>query len=142
MKTKVVNAKSIQRSWYVIDASDQVLGRLSSRIAQLIIGKGKTGYSPNQDHGDNVIVINAAKVRVTGNKASDKTYFRHSTYPGGLKQRTFNEQMKLDPVKIIKHAVWGMVPKKALGRKIYTKLHVYSDGNHKHSAQKPVTLTL
>jgi large subunit ribosomal protein L13 len=142
MKTKVVNTKSIARSWYVIDATDQVLGRLASKIAYLLIGKGKPAYSPNQDHGDNIIVINAAKVLITGAKAQDKTYFRHSRYPGGGKLRTFEDQMALDPTKIIQHAVHGMVPKQALGRKIFKKLHVYAGESHEHSAQMPTPVTL
>jgi large subunit ribosomal protein L13 len=142
MKTQVVNTKSIERAWYVVDASDQVLGRLASTVANLLIGKTKPSYSPNQDHGDNVVVINADKVKVTGNKAEDKTYFRHSKYPGGGKFRTFNEQLELDSTKIIQHAVKGMCPKNALGRQIVSKLHVYAGGEHQHAAQKPVAFDL
>ncbi len=137
MKTVVVNTKSIERKWYVIDASNMVLGRLSSTIANLLIGKTKPAYSPNQDHGDHVIVINASKVILTGRKAETKSYFRHSGFPGGEKIRPFKKQMELDPTAVIKLAVKGMVPKTTLGRQILSKLHVYAGDNHPHAAQKP-----
>ena len=142
MKTIVVDSKSIARSWYVVDATDQMVGRLSSKVASLLIGKRKVAYSPNQDHGDFVIVINAEKVKLSGKKPETKEYFRHSTYPGGEKFRSFKEQMQLDPTKVIQHAVHGMVPKNALGRSILRKLHVYKNGEHPHTAQKPVPVTL
>ncbi len=137
MKTIVVNAKSIKREWYIVDAGSRTLGRVASKVAQLLMGKGKTAYSPNQDHGDNVIVINAEKVRLTGKKPETKTYFRHSMYPGGAKFRTFKEQMQLDPTKVILHAVHGMIPKNARGRAIMKKLHVYAGEAHPHRAQQP-----
>jgi large subunit ribosomal protein L13 len=142
MKTSVVSTKSITRKWYVVDACDKVLGRLSSVVAKKLCGKDKPSYSPNQDHGDYVIIINADKVRLTGNKADKKTYFRHSMYAGGAKIRTFKEQMSLEPTKVIEDAIWGMMPKKALGRAIYQKLHVYAGEKHAHAAQKPELIAL
>ncbi|ERP30914.1 50S ribosomal protein L13 [Chitinivibrio alkaliphilus] len=142
MKTKVFNHKTIERKWYVVDATDMVLGRMASKVAQLLIGKSKPAYSPNQDHGDHVIVINADKITLTGRKADSKYYFRHSTYPGGEKIRTFREQMELDSTKVIRDAVHGMVPKTALGRSIEKKLHVYAGSEHNQAAQKPEPITL
>jgi large subunit ribosomal protein L13 len=142
MKTIVVDSKSIARNWYVVDATDQMVGRLSSKVASLLIGKRKVAYSPNQDHGDFVIVINAEKVKLSGKKPETKEYFRHSTYPGGEKFRSFKEQMQLDPTKVIQHAVHGMVSKNALGRSIMRKLHIYKAAEHPHAAQKPVPITL
>lgn len=142
MKTVVVNEKSIEREWLVVDASDQTLGRLASKTAQILIGKRKVAYSPNQDHGDYVIVINADKVKLTGVKPEIKEYFRHSHYPGGDKYRTFKEQMRLDSRKVIEHAVHGMVPKNALGRAIMRKLHVYAGSTHPHTAQQPKSVSI
>lgn len=137
MKTIVVPTKGISRQWYVIDAANRVVGRLASVIAQTLMGKGKVAYSPNQDHGDYVIVINSDKVKFTGKKAEMKSYFRHSGYPGGKRQRPFKKQMALDSTQVIIHAVRGMVPKTKLGRDIMNKLHVYKDAVHPHAAQKP-----
>lgn len=142
MKTTVVNAKSINRKWFVVDASEMILGRLASKVALILSGKGKPAYSPNQDHGDNVIIINSDTIRLSGNKADKKRYFRHSRYPGGAKFRTFKEQMALDSTKVVVDAVHGMLPKNILGRKIISKLHVYKEGSHPHAAQKPEVLTL
>jgi len=140
MKTAVINASEIKRKWYVVDASGKHLGRLASNIALKLTGKSKPAFSPNQDHGDNIIVINADNVRLTGTKAETKEYFRHSTYPGGGKTRSFREQMELDSTQVIRHAVRGMIPKTKLGRAVIRKLHVYKGDNHPHSAQKPETL--
>lgn len=142
MKTVVVDSKSISRKWYVVDASDQMLGRLASKVARVLIGKRKVAYSPNQDHGDYVIVINAEKAKLSGKKPETKRYFRHSTYPGGEKFRSFKEQMALDPTKVIQHAVHGMVPKNALGRAVMRKLHVYPKAEYPHQAQQPTPLAL
>jgi large subunit ribosomal protein L13 len=142
MKTIVVDSKSIDHNWYVIDASGQMLGRLASKVARILIGKGKVAFSPNQDHGDYVIVINADKAQLSGIKSETKKYFRHSGYPGGEKFRTFKEQMALDSTRVITHAVHGMVSKNALGRCIMRKLHVYKSAEHPHAAQKPVPITL
>jgi len=142
MKTIVVNSKSIERNWYVVDATDQMVGRLASKVAGILIGKKKVAYSPNQDHGDFVIVINAEKVQLSGKKPETKEYFRHSTYPGGEKFRSFKEQMQLDSTKVIQHAVHGMVSKNALGRSILRKLHIYKSAEHPHAAQQPVPIKL
>ncbi|MBN2037821.1 MAG: 50S ribosomal protein L13 [Chitinispirillaceae bacterium] len=142
MKTAVVNGSSIQRGWFVVDATNQMVGRLSSKVATILIGKNKTAYSPNQDHGDHVIVINAEKIRLSGTKPQVKNYFRHSRYPGGGKIRSFKEQMIKDPAEVIRHAVHGMVPKNALGRSIIKKLHVYKGAAHPHGAQMPKPVSL
>jgi large subunit ribosomal protein L13 len=142
MRTVVVNSETIERKWYVVDASDMILGRLASKVANILIGKSKTAYSPNQDHGDYVVVINSGKVILTSDKDERKVYFRHSTHPGGGKFRSFKEQMNLDSNKVISDAVHGMVPKNALGRKIMSKLHVYQDATHCHEAQQPQVMDL
>lgn len=141
MKTAVVNPKTIQRKWYIVDASDMILGRLASEVASTLIGKKKPAYSPNQDHGDYVIITNASKIRLTGRKAETKSYFRHSTYPGGEKFRSFQKQMELDPTKVVMGAIKGMVPKNTLGRQIMRKLHVYAGADHPHTAQQPEGLS-
>lgn len=142
MKTAVINPDKIQRKWYIVDANNMILGHLASRVANMLIGKGKTEYSPNQDHGDFVIVINSDKIVLSSDKADRKIYFSHSTHPGGAKFRSFREQMNQDSRKVIIDAVHGMVPQTALGRKILSKLHVYKDANHLHAAQKPETVKL
>jgi large subunit ribosomal protein L13 len=142
MKTAVVDTKSIERGWYVVDAAELTLGRLASKAAHVLIGKGKPAYSPNQDHGDYLIVVNADKVRLTGVKPETKTYFRHSGYAGGDKHRSYEEQMKLDSAQVVIHAVKGMVSKNARGRAIMRKLHVYRGPEHPHAAQQPKPLKL
>lgn len=142
MKTIVVNEQSIKHGWVVVDATNQMVGRLASKVANILIGKGKVAYSPNQDHGDHVVVINAEKVKLSGNKPETKQYFRHSRHPGGAKFRSFKEQMSQNPAEVIKHAVYGMVPKNALGRATFRKLHVYKGENHPHAAQTPTTVSL
>ena len=142
MKTVVVSEESIKREWLLIDAAGQTLGRFASKVAQMLIGKGKVAYSPNQDHGDYIVVVNADKIKLTGMKAETKEYFRHSHYPGGDKYRSFKEQMALDSSKVIIHAVHGMVSKNARGRAIMRKLHVYSGANHPHSAQQPKSVSI
>jgi large subunit ribosomal protein L13 len=142
MKTVVVDLKSIKHNWVIVDATGQMVGRLASKVANILIGKGKVAYSPNQDHGDYVIVINAEKVNLSGKKPHTKRYFRHSGHPGGEKFRSFKEQMALDPTQVIRHAVHGMVSKNALGRSIFKKLHVYRNAEHPHAAQRPVPVSL
>ncbi len=142
MKTIVVNTDEIAHDWYVVDAANKVVGRLASTLAQILIGKGKVAYSPNQDHGDHIIVINADKVKFTGRKPELKTYFRHSTYPGGKRQRPLKQQMAVDATQVIIHAVRGMVPKNKLGRSIMKKLHVYKTASHPHVSQKPKELSI
>ena len=142
MKTVVVNADTIQRKWFVVDAENVVLGRLASKLAYILMGKGKVSYSPNQDHGDYVIVINAEKVALTGNKEEAKTYFRHSHYAGGEKIRPYKVQRDLDASVIIGKAVHGMLPKNARGKAIERKLFVYAGNEHPHTAQKPEKLSI
>jgi large subunit ribosomal protein L13 len=142
MKTVVIGTKDIKREWFIVDAADKIVGRLASKIAGILIGKGKPAYSPNQDHGDYVIIINADKVKLTGKKPELKTYFRHTMYPGGQKHRPFREQMEKDSTKVILHAVRGMVPKTKLGRAIMRKLHVYKGAEHPHVAQQAKALSI
>jgi large subunit ribosomal protein L13 len=142
MKTVVVNTSTISREWFVVDATNKVVGRLASTIAHMLIGKNKVAFSPNQDHGDNIIVINADKAKMTGKKTELKTYFRHSMYPGGKRERPYKKQMQLDSTKVIIHAVHGMVPKTKLGRAIMKKLHVYKNATHPHAAQQPKELSI
>jgi large subunit ribosomal protein L13 len=142
MKTVVVNSKSIKHDWVIVDATNQMVGRLASKVATILIGKRKVAYSPNQDHGDFVIVINADKIKLSGKKPHTKRYFRHSQHPGGGKFRSFKEQMALDPTQVIRHAVHGMVSKNALGRSIMKKLHVYRNAEHPHAAQRPAPVSL
>ncbi|MGB3767211.1 MAG: 50S ribosomal protein L13 [Phormidesmis sp.] len=141
-KTTLTPVKEVQRDWYVVDAADQRLGRLASEIAQIIRGKKKANYTPNMDVGDFVIVINAEKVAVTGNKNSQKLYRRHSGRPGGMKTETFDQVRVRIPERIIEKAVKGMLPKNALGRQLFTKLKVYAGPDHPHDAQNPETLTI
>jgi large subunit ribosomal protein L13 len=142
MKTVVVDTKSIKHNWVIVDATGHMVGRLASKIANILIGKNKVAYSPNQDHGDYVIVINAEKVKLSGKKPHTKRYFRHSGHPGGEKFRSFKEQMALDPTQVIRHAVYGMISKNVLGRSIYKKLHVYRNAEHPHAAQRPAPVSL
>ncbi len=140
MKTYTVKPGDIKRSWFVVDAADQVLGRLSSNIAQILRGKHKPMYTPHADTGDFVVVINADKIRLTGNKADQKTYFRHTGFPGGARTTTFRAAMMKNPSWVIEHAVKGMLPHNRLGRQMIKKLKIYSGGEHPHTAQKPEDL--
>ena len=135
MKTYSTKAKDVERQWHVIDASGKTLGRLATQIASLLMGKHKPIYVPYLDTGDYVIVLNAAKVRVTGKKAKQKTYYRHSGYPGGLKAETFEKMLAAHPTRVIEHAVKGMLPHNRLGRAMFKKLKVYVDDSHPHQAQ-------
>ena len=135
MKTYSTKPADIKREWHVIDATGQTLGRLSTNVARLLMGKHKPIFSPNQDTGDFVIVINAGKVRVTGNKAKQKIYYRHSGYPGGLKSINLETLMETRPTRVIEHAVKGMLPHTRLGVKMRKKLKVYAGDAHPHSAQ-------
>jgi large subunit ribosomal protein L13 len=141
MKTEVINTGDITRKWYVVDANGMIVGRLASHLATILSGKDKPAYSPNQDHGDNVIVINSDTVRLTGKKEEMKTYFRHTGYAGGKKERPFKKQMALDSRQVVIHAVHGMIPKTKLGSAIMRKLHVYKKDVHPHVAQKPEPLS-
>lgn len=135
MKTYVTKASDIERRWWVIDASGKTLGRMATEIARLLQGKNKPMYSPHLDIGDFVVVINAAKVRVTGKKAEEKVYYRHSQYPGGLKSITFAKMLETHPTRLIEHAVKGMLPHNRQGRTMARRLRVYAGDIHPHQAQ-------
>ena len=137
MKTYAVRASEIERQWWVVDASDQTLGRLATRIATLLEGKHKPIYSPHIDTGDHVVVVNAGKVKVTGNKLIQKRYYRHSGYPGGLKEESLQALLARKPELVIERAVKGMLPQNRLGRAMFKKLKVYSGAEHPHQAQQP-----
>ena len=142
MKTFTLKAKDIKKNWYLIDAEGQVLGRLSSKIAQLIRGKGKPEFTPHLDMGDFVIVVNADKVKVSGNKEKDKVYWHHTGFPGGQKESALGDLRKNFPDKIITNAVKGMLPRNRLGRKMLKNLKVYINDNHPHEAQRPIKINL
>lgn len=141
MKSYVASASSIERKWYVVDATGHTLGRLSSEIAKVLRGKNKPEFTPHIDTGDNVIVINAEKIKVTGKKLDQKVYYHHSDYVGGMKETTLREMMAKKPEQVIELAVKGMLPKGPLGRTMIKKLHVYAGAEHAHQAQKPEVLT-
>ena len=142
MKTYVTKASEIERKWYVVDAADKTLGRLASTVATILRGKNKPTFSPSIDTGDNVIVINAEKIKVTGKKLSDKIYYSHSDYPGGMRETTLAEMLDKKPEKVIELAVKGMLPSGPIGKQMITKLHVYAGAEHPHAAQKPETLDI
>jgi large subunit ribosomal protein L13 len=142
MKTYVPKKDEIHRDWYVVDASDAVLGRLSTRVATLLRGKHKPSFTPGLDTGDFVIVVNAERVKMTGNKWDDKRYYRHSGDPGHLKQATARELRDTSPERIVRFAVWGMLPKNKLGRQLLRKLKVYAGPEHPHQAQQPQAIKL
>ena len=141
MKTFMASPATIDRKWYVEDATDMTLGRLASEVAKVLRGKNKPIFTPHIDCGDNVIVINAEKIKVTGKKMDQKVYYHHSDYVGGLKEATLREKLEKKPEQVIELAVKGMLPKGPLGRQMLTKLHVYAGPEHKHEAQKPEVLT-
>jgi len=141
METRSIRANEISREWFIVDAEGQTLGRLASEIAQIIRGKKKPFFTPHMDMGDFVVVVNAEKVKVTGNKEKDKTYFRHSGYPGGVTQISVRKVRQDYPERIITNAVKGMLPHNRLGRQLLTHLKVYSGTDHPHSAQLPKTIT-
>jgi large subunit ribosomal protein L13 len=142
MKTYVANSNDRQRGWLVVDANGQTLGRLATQIAVALRGKNKPEYTPHVDTGDFVIVVNAEKISVTGKKLTDKKYYRHSGYPGGLKTRTLAEQLERRPEEVIRKAVKGMLPRNRLSRKQLTKLKVYAGPEHPHTAQQPQTMEI
>ncbi|MEP0764014.1 MAG: 50S ribosomal protein L13 [Chloroflexota bacterium] len=137
IKTYTPRQDDIQREWFVIDAKDQTLGRLATQVAVLLRGKHKPIYAPHMDVGDFVIIINADKIRVTGDKLDQKVYYHHSGYPGGIKSRTLREQLNRYPDRVIRSAVRGMLPKNSLGRAMIKKLKVYAGDKHPHQAQQP-----
>lgn len=136
-KTQSTRKEDVERDWFIVDATNMTVGRLCTQIAIVLRGKHKPSYTPHIDDGDNVIVINAEKVRFTGNKWNDKEYLRYSGYPGGLRSRTATEQLAKKPFFIVENAVRGMLPKNRLGRQMFKKLFVYEGGEHPHAAQKP-----
>ena len=141
MKTFMPNPSTIDRKWYVVDATGYTLGRLASEVAKILRGKNKPIYTPHADMGDYVIITNAEKIKVTGKKLDQKIYYHHSDYVGGMKETTLKEMLAKKPEKVLELAVKGMLPKGPLGRTMYKKLFVYAGPEHKHEAQKPETLT-
>jgi len=142
MKTCLPKVKDVQKNWFVVDAAGKTLGRMASQIAAILRGKHKPTYTPHMDMGDNVIVVNAEKIKVTGRKFSQKMYYRHSGYPGGIKETSFSEMIKSKPERVITIAVKGMLPHNRLGRKILKHLKVYRGPEHDHEAQQPEKLEL
>jgi large subunit ribosomal protein L13 len=142
MKTISANEGTVRRNWYVVDATDKTLGRLSTQIANRIRGKHKAEYTPNVDTGDYIVVVNAEKVRVTGTKLDDKHYYRHTGYPGGIKSVTLGKMMEETPTSAIEQAVKGMMPKNKLSRSMLAKLKVYAGSEHPHTAQQPQPLEI
>jgi large subunit ribosomal protein L13 len=142
VKTYVTKPAEVEREWFVVDAKDQTLGRLASKIALILRGKHKPSFAPNLDVGDYVIVINCERIHVTGKKLDDKMYYRHSGYPGGLRETPLRRMLEKHPDRVITLAVRGMLPKNALGRKMLKKLKVYAGDSHPHQAQKPRPLEL
>jgi large subunit ribosomal protein L13 len=140
MKTYIASEKDIKKAWFVVDAKDKILGRLATKVAAILMGKNKVIYSPHQDTGDEVIVINASKIKTTGSKMSQKTYKSYSSYPGGLKEEALESVLNRKPEYVIRHAVKGMLPKNKMGDKLLKKLRVYADDKHPHQAQMPKEL--
>ena len=141
-QTTMIKSSDIVRKWYVVDAANKPLGRLASEIAEVLTGKNKAIYTPHVDCGDYVIVINASKVALSGNKLEGKKYYNHSGYPGGMRVRTAKTMVEKYPAEMLERAIWGMLPKGRLGRQIYGKLHVYANETHNHAAQQPVVLEI
>ncbi len=137
MRTYITKPDHIKRQWWVVDAEGQTLGRLASEVAKVLRGKHKPYYTPNLDCGDFVIVLNADKIHVTGNKLDNKIYYRHSGYPGGIRGVTLREQLAKHPTRAVRKAVWGMLPHNRLGRRMIKKLKIYADSTHPHEAQQP-----
>ena len=142
MKSFMASPSTVERKWYVVDAEGKTLGRLASEVANVLRGKNKPTYTPHIDTGDYVIVVNAEKIQVTGEKLDQKIYYHHSEYVGGMKEATLREMMQKKPEFVITHAVKGMLPKGPLGRQMLKKLHVYAGPEHNHAAQKPETLDI
>jgi len=142
VKSFIAKKETVKQDWYVIDAADKTLGRLATQIASRLRGKHKPIYTPHVDTGDFIVVVNAEKVRLTGNKLEDKKYYHYTGYPGGLREKTAGELLKKKPTQILEFAVKGMLPKNSLGRAMFKKLKVYTGASHPHEAQKPQTLEL
>lgn len=141
MKTFIADPSTIERKWYVVDATNMTLGRLASEVAKVLRGKNKPVFTPFLDMGDNVIIVNAEKIKVTGKKLDQKVYYHHSAYVGGMKETTLRDKLATKPVEVVELAVKGMLPKGPLGREMFKKLYVYAGPDHKHEAQKPEVLT-
>lgn len=141
-KTYYPKPGEVEREWFIVDAAGQNLGRLATQVARKLLGKEKPQFTPGVDVGDFVIVINAEKIEVTGNKLDEKYYYRHSGYPGGLKKITLRQQLATHPDRVIQSAVWGMIPHNRYGRKVIRKLRIFSGEKHPHAAQKPKTLVI
>lgn len=141
-KTVSANKNTVNKEWVLVDAENQTLGRLASKVAKMIRGKHKTNFTPHVDCGDNVIVINAEKVQLSGNKMEEKLYIRHTGFPGGQRELTAAQLLRRKPVALVEKAVKGMLPKNKLGSKLYTNLHVVEGSTHNHEAQKPKTINL
>ena len=141
-KTYVAKPGEVEKKWYVVDATDKTLGRLATQIASVLRGKNKPQYTPHEDVGDYVIVVNAEKVHVTGRKLEQKVYYRHSGYPGGIRGVTLRDQLKNHPERVIEHAVKGMLPRGPLGRRVFKKLKVFVGAEHSHQAQNPQVMNL
>ena len=141
MKSYIAKPAEVERKWYVVDAEGKTLGRLASEVASVLRGKNKPIFTPHEDTGEYVIVVNAEKIKVTGRKLDQKIYYHHSGYVGGMKETTLREMLAKHPDRVIEHAVKGMLPKGPLGRQMYKKLFVYVGPDHKHAAQKPEALT-
>ena len=139
-RTYMPRKEEIERQWFVVDAKDEILGRLATEIARILRGKHKPRYTPHADMGDHVIVINADKIRVTGRKADQKLYYRHTGYAGGIRSTSYREIMEKHPERILRKAIWGMLPHNSLGRLMFKKLRVYAGDEHPHQAQKPAAL--
>lgn len=142
MKTEFVKKENVKKHWYIADANGQTLGRFASRIARILMGKHKPTYTPNVDNGDFVIVVNAERIKVTGKKLIDKIYHKHTGYIGNLKTETLKERLEKEPEEIIYDAVWGMIPKTRLGKKMIKKLKIYRGSEHPHKAQNPERIQL
>ncbi len=142
MRTKSYKNTDLDNNWLLLDAKDETLGRLSSKIASILMGKNKAQYTPHNDLGDYIVVVNAEKIKVTGNKNTQKRYYRHTGYPGGLKSSTFSEIIEKDPENIILKAVKGMLPKNKLSNSMISKLKIYAGENHPHAGQNPIKIEL
>jgi len=142
MKTFSAKPESVERDWYVVDATDKTLGRLAAELAHRLRGKHKPEYTPHVDTGDYIVVVNAERIRVTGNKAQGKVYYHHTGYPGGIRDITFEKLIEKAPERVLEKAVKGMLPRNSLGRAMFRKLKVYAGGEHPHAAQQPQTLSL
>ena len=142
MGTFTARPETVVQDWYLVDATDKVLGRLATEIATRLRGKHKPEYTPHVDTGDHIVIVNAAKIRVTGDKINQKKYYRHSGYPGGIKETVLSDELENNPERVIERAVKGMLPKNSLGRAMFRKLRVYAGPDHSHQAQQPKALEI